>query len=213
MAKDSYWFKHDASAGRGTRLRKLTFIYGHWAKGIYWDVIEQLREQSNYTYPKDEHSLQMLCDLIGCKDFEKFSNWLNDSFKLNLLQSNESSFYSEKLIEIMNEWEKQKNNGVKGGRPTKNKPKINPNENPINNPTHNPNETIREEYIRKEEIIINNVSFEKFFDKSLQLPYIIKNGKRFYGNDDQLRFNGMSEFAIKKHLEDCRINLDTVITW
>jgi glutaredoxin len=49
---------------------------------------------------------------------------------------------------------------------------------------------------------VNDSKEEKFFDENLQLPYIIKDGKNIYGNDDQIRFGGMSEFAIKKHLED-----------
>ena len=49
---------------------------------------------------------------------------------------------------------------------------------------------------------VENSKVEKLFDENLQLPYIIKDGKNIYGNDDQIRFGGMSEFAIKKHLED-----------
>jgi len=122
MAKDSYWFKHDSSAGRGTRMRKMAFIYGHWGKGIYWDVIEMLRDQDGYEFQNDETSLDMLCDLIGCKDTIKFKNWVNDCIRLDLIQSNETHIYSDVLTENMETWETKKGNGSKGGRPKKTKP-------------------------------------------------------------------------------------------
>ena len=149
MAKDSYWFKHDSTAGRGTRMRKMTFIYSHWGKGVYWDVIEILREQDGYRFEKDEISLSMLCEIVGCKDTQKFINWFNDCVKINLLQIDETHFFSEVLIENMENWETSKVNGSKGGRPKKTQTK--PGDKPKQNQSHNLNETIREEYSRVEE--------------------------------------------------------------
>ncbi len=40
---------------------------------------------------------------------------------------------------------------------------------------------IRKDKIKKEKI-------EKFFDENLQLPYIIKDGKKLYGNDTDIQF-------------------------
>ena len=48
--KDSYWFKHDSTAGRGLKMRKMAHIYSHWGKGIYWDVVEILRDQDCYRF-------------------------------------------------------------------------------------------------------------------------------------------------------------------
>lgn len=113
MAKDSYWFKHDSTAGRGTRMRKMAFIYGHWGKGIYWDVIEILRDQSDYKFELDNESLRLLSDLIGCKDEQKFINWFNDCVRLDLLQVSDNYFYSQVLCENMGVWESKKTNGSK----------------------------------------------------------------------------------------------------
>lgn len=145
MAKDSYWFRHDSSAGRGTRMRKLAFIYGHWGKGIYWDVIEMLRDQANYKYPSDEFDLKMLADLIGCKDDTKFINWFNDCVKYELFVIEKGMFYSEVLCNNMKRWEASKSNGSKGGRPDEEKPKPKPRNNLTDNLTTNLTETIREE--------------------------------------------------------------------
>lgn len=141
MAKDSYWFRHDSTAGRGMRMRKIAFIYGHWGKGVYWDVVEVLRDQENYRYSSDEFDLKMLADLIGCKDDSKFINWFNDCVKFDLLIVDNGEFYSEVLCDNMKRWEASKANGSKGGRP----PKQKPNPKPRINLTNNLDETIIEE--------------------------------------------------------------------
>jgi len=119
MAKDAYWFKHDSTAGRGLRMRKMAHIYSHWGKGVYWDVIEILRDQSNYCFDSDDSSLQMLADLIGCKDESKFLSWFRDCIKFELFIIQENKFFSEVLCENMEIWESKKGNGSKGGRPKK----------------------------------------------------------------------------------------------
>lgn len=119
MAKDSFWFKHDSSAGRGLRMRKMAFIYGHWGKGIYWDVVEVLRDQDGYMFSHDETSLLMLCDIIGCKDSTKFISWFNDCLNLGLFEKDEKHFFSAVLCENMDTWESKKHNGSQGGRGNK----------------------------------------------------------------------------------------------
>lgn len=140
MAKDSYWFKHDSTAGRGLRMRKMAHIHGHWGKGIYWDVIEILRDQANYCFDYDDSSLQMLADLIGCKDDTKFITWMRDCIQLDLLQVSKGKFFSSILCENMGKWETKKRNGseTKGETEAKRKHKI------------------REEDIIEEKIIVDN---------------------------------------------------------
>lgn len=136
MAKDSYWFKHDSNAGRDFKLLRICHIYTHWGKGIYWDIVEVLREQSTYTFQSDESSLQILCGMIGCTDFPKFKSWYLDCVKLGLFVENSGYFYSETLIKRMSFWEKQKANGGKSKGNTKPKhtqsiPKLKPKHNII----------------------------------------------------------------------------------
>lgn len=119
--KDAYWFRHDSTAGRGLRLKKLQHKYGHWGKGVYWDIIEVLREQSGYKYEVDEVGLQMLCELIGVKDLEKFNEFFAFCCDLKLFRKKNGFFSSETLIKNMKKWESSKSNGSKGGRPKKKK--------------------------------------------------------------------------------------------
>lgn len=152
MAKDSYWFKHDSNAGRDLKLLELTHIHTHWGKGIYWDVIEVLREQNGYKFEKNK--LQILCSMIMCGDFIKFKNWYNDCIRLELFIEDKKYFFSESLMVRMEKWETSKTNGSKGGRPKKTQ--LKPDAKPKRNQINNLNETIREEESIEEENIIDN---------------------------------------------------------
>ena len=192
MAKDSYWFKHDSTAGRGTRMRKMAFIHGHWGKGIYWDVIEILRDQDGYTFEKDETSLQMLCELIGCNDVSKFMNWFNDCVRLDLLQTKGNIFFSYVLCQNMNKWETTKLAGIQSG--------IKRNE---RKHERNVNETGTKARTKREHKIIEDKIIEEkneiFMDEKYQLPYEIKNGEKIVGSDNARKMGGMSVHAIKIH--------------
>lgn len=156
MEKDSYWFRHDSTAGRGLRMRKMAHIYGHWGKGIYWDVIEILRDQSNYCFNSDDSSLQMLADLIGCKDEKKFISWFRDCIRFDLFRICENMFYSEVLCKNMKKWEATKHAGIQSGKSRKaTKTEL----------TSNETRTNLEHNIIEEDIIEdNNKGFSAFWD-------------------------------------------------
>ena len=120
MSKKSFWFKHDASIGRDLNMRKMVFIYGHWGKGVFWDVCEMLCTSIEYKYPNDEFELKLLADLIGCKEEDKFIEWYKKCVELDIFKVEETFFYSPMILEVMEEFERKKNNGSKGGRPKKN---------------------------------------------------------------------------------------------
>ena len=130
MSKDSYWFRHDSSAGRTLKMRKMSHIYGHEGKGMYWDVVEVLRDQDGYQFNSDDSSLNLLADLIGCKDEIRFYNWFQDCLKLGLFEDDGVNFICPALTNNMEFWETKKANGAKGGRPkkTETKPKPKPNQ-------------------------------------------------------------------------------------
>lgn len=156
-------------------MRKMTFIYGHWGKGIYWDVIEVLRDQDGYCFESDDISLQMLADIIGCKDPDKFQNWFKDCVKINLLQLDGKMFYSEVLNENMEIWEIKKTNGSKGGRPKKTETK------PKRNQSHNLNETIIEQNSIEQNITKQNKEnlidiFFKDFPNSSDFESLLRRG-------------------------------------
>lgn len=116
MKKDVYWFKHDSGIGREIEMRKMAHFYGHWGKGIYWDVLEILREQPSYCFKSDDASLQFLAEIIGCKDTVKFTNWFKECVTDGIFYTEESMFYSPRLTENMKVWDAKKVAGGQGGR-------------------------------------------------------------------------------------------------
>lgn len=48
MSKDTYYFSHDYGARNDPKLVKVLMKLGQEGKGVYWDLIEMLYEQSGY---------------------------------------------------------------------------------------------------------------------------------------------------------------------
>jgi hypothetical protein len=51
MSKDAYWFSHDSNAKDDTKIMLLIDQLGLEGYGIYWILVETLREQPGYRYP------------------------------------------------------------------------------------------------------------------------------------------------------------------
>lgn len=207
MSKDSYWFRHDSTAGRGLRMRKMAHIHGHWGKGVYWDVIEILRDQANYCFDYDDSSLQMLADLIGCKDEAMFMTWMRDCVKLNLFEVSENKFFSAILCENMSKWETKKRNGSepKAKRQAKRKDKI------------------IEDKRTEEEIIKTVIIFNQFYDSEIEKSgndeNYIKFVKVLFGEnplskplDRVLKMRDQLSFEQFKHLWRIKEKTNCVIT-
>ena len=109
MAKDSFWFKHDANASRDIKLREIHAIYGMAGLGMYWCTIEVLREQNNYVWKDDERSIQILATMIGC-DVPKYNGFVTDCKRIQLLKTDGGNLYSDRLINDMSAWETKKTN-------------------------------------------------------------------------------------------------------
>ena len=109
MAKDSYWFKHDSTASRDLKMMKLKAIYGHFGIGLFWCLVEVLREQNHYRWSDDEASLQILAKIIDC-DLPKFNGFITDCKRIDLIKSDGKHIYSQRLIDDMVTWESKKKN-------------------------------------------------------------------------------------------------------
>lgn len=105
MKKDAYYFSHDSNARHDPKLSALRAKYGWFGYGVYWAIIEVLRDQRDYKYPKElRYGLALAtsydpnsqeCDPI------KFDDFLTDLIALGLLKVDENSIYSESLISRM----------------------------------------------------------------------------------------------------------------
>ena len=92
MKKDAYYFPHFSNARNDSKIIKLRRVLGIEGYGIYFMILEILREQTNFQFP-----------ISGIEDLsyewhiskEKIISVIKD---FDLFVINEFDFFSEKLI-------------------------------------------------------------------------------------------------------------------
>lgn len=81
MSKDAYYFSHDSNARQDEKIIKLRMKLGWEGYGLYWALIEMLRDAKDYTLEKDYDSiafeLRTECERIKSivEDFNLFDHW------------------------------------------------------------------------------------------------------------------------------------------
>jgi hypothetical protein len=133
MAKDAYWFRHDANARNDIKIIELRSLHGYEGYGLYFGILEVMREQAHYAIP--ENKIGMVSVALG-ESPQKVKQVMDDCISVGLFELSDGLIYSTSFLERMSKWEEQKTrnetNGAKGGRPKKN---------PTDNPKQNPNKT------------------------------------------------------------------------
>jgi hypothetical protein len=113
MSKDAYYFSHDSNARNDLKIVKLRRLLGLEGYGMYWCVIEMLRESNGYELPIDD--ISDICYELRIEE-EKF----NKLFECDLITKDKKTFYSKSLKERMLRLDeiKQKRRiaGAKGGK-------------------------------------------------------------------------------------------------
>lgn len=114
MSKDAYYFSHDSNSRNDLKMVKLRRLSGMKGIGLFWCVIEMLRECDNYEL--DSESIEDICYELRVErvDFDKL-------FECELLHDVNGVFYSDSLKIRMQKLDKIKQirtiAGSKGGRP------------------------------------------------------------------------------------------------
>jgi len=142
-------------------------IHTHWAKGIYWDVIEVLRNQEDYSWSSTDGDLQMLCGTIGCKDEPRFLTWYRDAIRIDLFQEFRGKFTSRGLQKRLKTWESAKKAGEKSAEKRKkqyNSTENNNTENSVANGTATEGTTERQHKNRLDKNRLDNseIVFDSF---------------------------------------------------
>ncbi len=93
MTKDAYYFPHFYNARQDRKLRRVRKELGVEGYGIYFMILEVLREQSDFTYPTED--IDLLADDFGTSE-QKVSTVISnyDLFEVN----KELNFFSVNLI-------------------------------------------------------------------------------------------------------------------
>ena len=116
MSKDAYYFPHDSNARQDIKILKLRIKHGWAGYGLYWGIIEALRDQDNYAFEADQPELISLA--VGCS-VDELIPVLETCIEVGLLVNEDGEIYSKSLkrrMEHVNKIrEKRREAGRKGG--------------------------------------------------------------------------------------------------
>jgi len=102
--KDAYWFSHDSNASNDPDIIYMRSEYGWHGYGLYWAIVERLRDIAGYKYPLSRvHALAF--DLHE-ENIEEFV--LACIKKYTLFESDGAYFWSPSLIRRMAKREENK---------------------------------------------------------------------------------------------------------
>ena len=104
--KKSYYFKHDSNARNDNKLINVRLKHGMMGYGIYFGIIEILRESSGY---------KILCDFKALSyDLREKQSIIEDIVRnFGLFKTNKTHLWSTSLMGRMKEYEKILRNNKK----------------------------------------------------------------------------------------------------
>lgn len=118
--KDAYYFSHDANALTDPKILAMRCDYGMEGYGLYWAIIEMLRNEEKYKLDYDKNTFRAIKSLTNTTiNIEKYMNDCIEDYQLFKLENNK--FFSNSLLKRMEEYDHKKaisrENGRKGGAP------------------------------------------------------------------------------------------------
>lgn len=96
MKKDAYYFTHDSNARNDEKLLAVRMKLGWEGYGLYWAIIEKLRDSSDYMCVKDYNliAFDLRVDAAKVKS-------IVEEFRLFAFTEDGECFYSESLLQRM----------------------------------------------------------------------------------------------------------------
>jgi hypothetical protein len=122
--KDAFYFSHDSNARSDLKIQALRSKYGTAGYGMYWIIIEMMRESADHKLPfNQKFAYYGFSNEFGCTA-EEAKNFINDCiYEFALFVCDEHFFWSDSLNRRMEKYKQKVNvkseNGLKGGRPKK----------------------------------------------------------------------------------------------
>lgn len=118
--KESFYFSHDSNARNDVKILKLRRNLGLEGYGIYWCIVETLRDSQDYTLPKS--CIEDISFALNVST-DKVSSVIND---YDLFIVDEDNFFSERLVRSMEQYkalkEKKSQSGKEGMKKRWSKP-------------------------------------------------------------------------------------------
>lgn len=100
MKKETYYFSHDSNALTDTKILNMRADYGLEGYGLYWAIIEMMRNEEDYELEFSKNTFRAIKTLTNTSiDIEKYIKDCIEDYKLFELQN--EKFYSNSLIKRM----------------------------------------------------------------------------------------------------------------
>lgn len=102
MAKETYYFSHDSNALTDTKILNMRADYGLEGYGLYWVIIEMMRNEEDYKLFFNKNTYRAIRTLTNTSiDIEKFIKDCLEDYKL--FEQEGEKFYSKSLLRRMQE--------------------------------------------------------------------------------------------------------------
>lgn len=106
MAKETYYFSHDSNALTDTKILNMRADYGLEGYGLYWAIIEMMRNEEDYKLTLNKNTYRAIKTLTNTNiDIEKYIKDCIDDYEL--FKQEDSKFYSKSLLRRMLEKDKK----------------------------------------------------------------------------------------------------------
>jgi hypothetical protein len=101
VVKEAYYFSHDANARNDIKIKAMMSRYGYEGYGMYWAIVEMLRETKDYELPMEDYTfLALQREFNGCStDVQQYISDCIETFKL--FETNGQTFWSNSLKKRM----------------------------------------------------------------------------------------------------------------
>lgn len=100
MSKDPYYFPHDANASQDPKIMSMISRHGVAGYGMFWIVIERLRNESGYKIADKQYNWDALAMQMQCEP-EAVKTFIENCIELELFIKDDGFFYSPALLKRM----------------------------------------------------------------------------------------------------------------
>lgn len=104
MKKDAYYFSHDSNAWSDTKILKLRVIYKDkalWAYGLFWIILERMRDESEHKLHYD--SIDEIALYSQCNS-DEVRMYIDVCIKIKLFESDGNYFWSTSFLKRMEKY-------------------------------------------------------------------------------------------------------------
>lgn len=114
--KDSYYFPHDSNAQYDDKMTVLRMSFGWEGYGLFWAVIEKLRNARDYTWPAKSRASLEHCLTDASTSLERVKQIMDLIFQIQLLVIKNDKILSPALSERMKVFDLKRQKLIEAGR-------------------------------------------------------------------------------------------------